>query len=193
MSKLKQTPSQTVGPYFAYGLVPEQYRYDFMSIADHVIADPEVPGERILLSGRVFDGEGNPIPDALVEIWQADASGAYQSASPIGKAFRGFGRAGTGVDPNAKFWFDTIKPGSVEDQAPHLNVIVTMRGLLIHVFTRIYFSDEESTNATDKILNAVPADRRHTLIAQRNDSNGRTEYTFDIYMQGDSETVFFDL
>lgn len=195
MTKLRQTPSQTVGPYFAYGLSPEQYGYqqNLTSIAGSLMAEGDVEGARIRVEGRVFDGAGNPISDALIEIWQADPLGRYaHPADPRGSnnTFKGFGRCGTGTDPQSRFWFDTIKPGKVsDDQAPHLNVIVTMRGMLPHAFTRVYFSDEPA-NAADKVLRMVPADRRGTLVATH---QGGNLYRFDIHMQGDSETVFFDV
>jgi protocatechuate 3,4-dioxygenase alpha subunit len=195
MAKLRQTPSQTVGPYFAYGLAPEQYGYqqNLTSIAGSLMAEGEVGGQRIRVEGRVFDGAGNPVSDALIEVWQADGLGRYaHPADPRGtnNTFKGFGRCGTGTDPQNRFYFETIKPGQVDPgQAPHLNVIVSMRGMLLHAFTRIYFSDEAATNAIDRVLNAVPADRRDTLIAIRQDGN---VYRFDIHMQGDRETVFFD-
>ena len=194
MSRLRQTPSQTVGPYFAYGLSPEQYGYqqNLTSIAGSQMVEGDIEGQRIRVEGRVFDGTGNPISDALIEVWQADASGRYaHPADPRGSnsTFKGFGRCGTGTDPRNRFWFDTIKPGKPgDDQAPHLNVIVTMRGMLLHAFTRIYFPDELA-NATDKVLRLVPAERRDTLIAT---SLGGGVYRFDIHMQGDNETVFFD-
>jgi len=194
MTKLRQTPSQTVGPYFAYGLAPEQYGYQqqLTSIAGSRMAESDTEGEHIRVEGRVFDGAGNPISDALIEIWQADSRGRYaHPADPRGSnnTFKGFGRCGTGTDPQNRFWFDTIKPGQVDPgQAPHLNVIVSMRGMLLHAFTRIYFSDE-AANATDNVLAAVPAARRDTLIAQ---GQGAGVYRFDIHMQGDQETVFFD-
>ena len=193
MSKLRQTPSQTVGPYFAYGLSPEQYGYqNLTSLADDQMAEGEIEGQRIRVEGCVYDGAGNVISDALIEIWQADALGRYaHPADPRGSnsTFKGFGRCGTGTDARHRFWFDTIKPGKVDDdQAPHLNVIITMRGMLLHVFTRIYFSDEPS-NAIDPVLRMVPADRRDTLIATL---QGGNVYRFDIHMQGDQETVFFD-
>ena len=190
---LRQTPSQTVGPYFAYGLSPEQYGYDFSSIAGGDMAPPEVEGQRIRVEGRVFDGAGAVVPDALIEIWQADAMGRYaHPADPRGSnaSFKGFGRFGTGTDKQNRFIFDTVKPGAVDaEQAPHLNVIVTMRGMLLHVFTRIYFGDE-AANATDKVLSDVPAERRRTLIAQ---PMGGGVYRFDIHLQGVDETVFFDV
>lgn len=194
MAKLRQTPSQTVGPYFAYGLVPEQYGYQqsLTSLAGSQMADSETEGAPIRIEGRVFDGAGNPISDALIEIWQADAMGRYaHPADPRGSnsTFKGFGRCGTGTDPQNRYWFNTVKPGSVDSgQAPHLNVIVSMRGMLLHAFTRMYFPDEPA-NAMDKVLNAVPAGRRGTLIATRVSGN---VYRFDIHMQGDNETVFFD-
>jgi protocatechuate 3,4-dioxygenase alpha subunit len=194
VTKLRQTPSQTVGPYFAYGLSPEQYGYQqsLASIAGSQMAEGDIEGERIRVEGCVFDGNGAPISDALIEVWQADSLGRYaHPADPRGSnnTFKGFGRCGTGTDAQHRFWFDTIKPGKVgDDQAPHLNVIVTMRGMLLHAFTRIYFSDEPA-NATDSVLRLVPAERRGTLIAIRQQGN---VYRFDIHMQGDRETVFFD-
>ena len=189
---LRQTPSQTIGPFFAYGLSPEQYGYDFSSIAGGDMAPPEVEGQRIRVEGRVFDGAGAIVPDALIEIWQADSLGRYaHPADPRGgnAAFKGFGRFGTGTDKQNRFIFDTVKPGSMDaEQAPHLNVIVTMRGMLLHAFTRIYFADE-AANATDKVLALVPTERRHTLMAQ---AIGVGVYRFDIHMQGADETVFFD-
>lgn len=193
MSGYRQTPSQTVGPYFAYGLTARQYNYQHSSIADGTVAGEEVEGERIRIEGRVLDGDGSPVPDAMIEIWQADAQGRYaHPADPRGSnaGFTGFGRFGTGTDPSCRFLFDTVKPGaSAEGGAPHLNVIVFMRGLLTHVYTRIYFADEASANAGDPVLSAVPEDRRDTLIATRDGST----YHFDIHMQGDRETVFFDV
>jgi protocatechuate 3,4-dioxygenase alpha subunit len=194
---LKQTPSQTVGPYFAYGLTAPQYGYPFTGLASDQIADETVAGERIRISGRVFDGAGATIPDALIEIWQADAEGRYAHPSD-GRAsnqrFRGFGRYGTGTDPEHRFFFDTIKPGSVDgNQAPHISVIVFMRGLLTHAYTRLYFSDEADANARDPVLLTVPAGRRRTLIARREAAPAATRYQFDIHMQGDDETVFFDV
>lgn len=193
MSDWKQTPSQTVGPYFAYGLTARQYNYPLTSIADGRMAGEDVEGERIRVEGRVLDGDGATVPDAMIEIWQADAQGRFaHPADPRNSntGFTGFGRFGTGTDPRHRFIFDTIKPGAAaEGEAPHLNVIVFMRGLLTHVYTRIYFADEAEANAADPVLSAVPEDRRNTLIAQR---EGNT-YRLDIHMQGDNETVFFDV
>lgn len=175
-----QTPSQTVGPFFAYGLTPEQYHYNFKSIVDNYLyKDATLDKERIILKGRVFDGNSDPINDAVIEIRQDNT-------------LAGFGRFGTGTEENTGFVFHTIKPNPNQDQAPHINMVVMMRGLLSHVFTRIYFSDEEAANEKDKLLNSVPKNRRHTLIAQRSERNGQILYYFDIYMQGENETVFFD-
>jgi protocatechuate 3,4-dioxygenase alpha subunit len=194
---LKQTPSQTVGPFFAYALSAPQYGYDYTALASADLADDLVPGERIRIVGRVLDGAGEPVDDALVEIWQADAEGRY--AHPAGgrgsnQGFRGFGRCGTGTDPQNRFVFHTIKPGPVDgEQAPHISVIVFMRGMLSHAHTRIYFSDEAEANARDPVLAGVPAERRGTLIARREETEAVTIYRFDIVMQGDNETVFFDV
>jgi protocatechuate 3,4-dioxygenase, alpha subunit len=195
----KQTPSQTVGPYFAYGLTAEQYGYPFDQVAsgDLTETNEALEGNRIRIVGQVFDGNGDLVPDAMIEIWQADAEGRY--AHPADKrgsnvGFKGFGRMGTGTDPEARFIFTTIKPGSVDSkQAPHINVIVFARGMLSHAYTRIYFSDEADANAKDAALLSVPEDRRQTLIAERETGPLGTTYRFDIRLQGDGETVFFDL
>lgn len=174
--KYKQTPSQTVGPYFAYGLTPEQYLYDFKSLATNEMVSPLHP-EAITITGRVFDGEGVVIPDAMLEIWQNDTKNLL------------FGRFGTGTTADNGFVFHTLKPVSVNGQAPFLSVIVFQRGQLIHSYTRLYFEDESALNSTDEVLVAVPQERRNTLIA----SKTRTGYHFDIHMQGELETVFFDV
>ncbi len=194
-----ETPSQTVGPYFAYGLLPHTYAR--RSIATHQISKADTPGEHIRVVGRVFDGNGAPIEDAMLEIWQADADGRYASpADPNAplrsdKTFRGFGR--TGTTPQGEFVFETIKPGRVRGtgnalQAPHLNLIVFSRGLLTHVYTRIYFEDEDTANGEDEILNLVEKERRPTLIARREHDGSGIVYRFDIHMQGDKETVFLE-
>lgn len=187
-----QTPSQTVGPFFHFGMVPEG--------GANVLASDETHGERILIRGRVLDGEGVAVPDALLEIWQADANGCYNHPDDPRHAqadphFRGFGRADT-VD-DGKFAIQTIKPGPVpfdgeRVQAPHINVRIFSRGLLTHAYTRIYFSDEEEANAADPVLNLVDPERRHTLIARRQEQGGAPVYVFDIKLQGRDETVFFD-
>lgn len=198
MSKLGQTPSQTVGPYFAYGLTPEQYGYPSLtSIASPDLRTPDTGGQQIRIEGRVFDGNGDPVDDAMIEIWQADPEGRYaHPGDPRGGniSFTGFGRCGTGTDPEHRFVFDSVKPGAVDAaQAPHVNVIVFMRGLLSHLYTRLYFADEAEANAKDPVLLSVPAERRDTLIAQREENGGVAVYRFDIRMQGERETVFFDV
>ena len=190
------TPSQTVGPYFHYGLTPHDY--DFSVVFGNNLVTPDVSGERIRIEGRIIDGDGHGINDSLVEIWQADSAGRY--AHPADRralpnaSFKGFGRCDT--DKNGAYSFETVKPGAVPGpngapQAPHIGVIVLSRGMLRHVYTRIYFSDEK--NDPDSILAAVPAERRSTLIAKRAEHNGHAVYTFDIRLQGEDETVFFDI
>ncbi len=192
---LKQTPSQTVGPYFAYGLTPTQYNYGFASLFSPTLARPEAEGEHILLTGQVIDGNGAAIADAVLEFLQPNAEGRYIGTpqEAIETGFTGFGRVGTGTDPKAMYQIETIKPGAIADgEAPHIDVIVLMRGLLLHAFTRVYFEDE-TANADDPVLLSVPEARRHTLIAKREPIAGKRVYRFDIRMQGDQETVFFDL
>jgi protocatechuate 3,4-dioxygenase, alpha subunit len=196
MTTLKQTPSQTVGPYFAYGLVPEQYNFDLKSLFTAVTATPEAAGEHITIVGNVFDGEGRPIADAMIEVCHADAQGRYvqtaQEAAETG--FSGFARVGTGTDPQQRFVIETVKPGSTgPGAAPYIDVIVLMRGMLLHAYTRLYFDDEAEANAGDTVLNQVPAERRATLLAKREGQASRPVYRFDIRMQGPQETVFFDV
>lgn len=195
-SNFGQTPSQTVGPYFAYGLAAAQYGYDYDQPFDAVLALEHATGERIRVEGRVIDGDGNAIDDALVEISQPDAEGHYPESVEEAQArgFRGFGRVGTGTDAQNRFVFHTVKPGPEgPGEAPHINVIVLMRGLLVHAFTRIYFGDEADANAQDPVLQSVPQERRHTLVAQRSQQDNQVVYRFDIRMQGADETVFFDV
>ncbi|MEO6017004.1 MAG: protocatechuate 3,4-dioxygenase subunit alpha [Polaromonas sp.] len=199
MSTLKQTPSQTVGPFFAYGLTPTQYGYDLKSLFTPVLAGPNAKGEHIRITGQVFDGAGNAVMDAMVEIAQPDGSGLpiASVADAEARGFTGFGRCGTGTLPQSHFEFFTIKPGvAAPGQAPFINVCVTMRGLLVHTFTRIYFDDEAAANSADAVFNSVPAERRTTLVATRKMTGAGAVYRFDIRMQDSSagkETVFFDL
>ncbi len=175
------TPSQTVGPYFHIGLDwPEAWR-----VATHDRAAP-----RIVLRGRLLDGDGVPVSDALIEIWQADSLGRYHLSRADG--FRGAGRCG--VDSEGSFHFETVKPGRVaaadgSAQAPHINLLVMARGLLQHLYTRVYFPDNAAMHGEDSVLACVPASRRATLIAR--DEQG--ELYFDIHLQGEHETVFFAL
>ena len=189
------TPSQTVGPFFKYGLTPNG-QYEWNDAFTNNLITPDVSGDRIRIEGRVLDGDGVAVPDCMLEVWQADAQGRF--ADPQDKralpnaAFKGFGRCGT--DQNGVYSFDTIKPGVVRDpdgkpQAPHILLAVFARGMLRHLYTRIYFADE-ADNGVDPVLALVPADRRATLIASRK-SDG--VYEFDIRLQGDGETVFFEV
>ena len=199
MTLLKQTPSQTVGPYFAYGLTPTQYGYDLKSLFTPVLAQPHAQGEHIRITGQVFDGAGKSVLDAVVEISQPDASGqpVTSVADAESKGFTGFGRCGTGTLAGNHFAFDTVKPGAAAaGQAPFINVCVNMRGLMVHTFSRIYFDDEAAANSQDAVLASVPAERRATLIARRESTGAGVVYRFDIHMQDSAhgrETAFFDL
>jgi protocatechuate 3,4-dioxygenase, alpha subunit len=195
MEKLPQTPSQTIGPFFAYSLTAEQYGYDFNSVFNGVLQGEDTKGERIYITGRVFDGNGEAVSDAMIELWQADAAGDYLNQFPAGKmaekAFKGFGRTGTGTRTGQQFIFVTIKPGAVNGQAPHINVMLSMRGSLHVLYTRFYFPDEMNDN--DPVLNSVAAARRQTLLAQKTALNGAVGYCFNINLQGENETVFFNV
>jgi protocatechuate 3,4-dioxygenase, alpha subunit len=184
------TSSQTVGPFFHLGMVYLE--------RDNFVAEG-VAGERITIRGKVLDGDGDPVPDAVLEIWQADSAGRYPSEiSPQNSArprFLGFGRIET--DDNGEFKFTTIKPGRVPSpsgslQSPHIVVTLFSRGLLKPLFTRLYFPDEPS-NADDSVLKLVPPERRATLMATRAHEHGSDNLLeWNIVMQGDGETVFFD-
>lgn len=189
------TPSQTVGPYFAYGLTPAG-RYDWNDAFGNDLLTPDVSGDRVRIEGVVYDGDNKPINDSMLEIWQADAQGRFsdpQDKRSIPNAtFKGFGRCGTNAD--GLFSFTTVKPGQVPDadgklQAPHIVMAVYARGMTQQVYTRIYFEDE-AANADDGVLAIVPEDRRNTLIA-RKIADG--VYRFDVHVQGHGETVFFDI
>jgi protocatechuate 3,4-dioxygenase alpha subunit len=180
------TPSQTVGPYFAIGLP--------FDAGPYVVA-PDTAGA-IRITGTVFDGDGVPIPDHLIETWQADSEGRFADLHGYGEpsrldGFRGFGRYGV-EDGDGTYEIVTVKPGRVPGpggttQAPHIDVSLFARGLLHRVVTRIYFADEVTANAADPVLQSVPDERRTTLLAQPIDSG----YRFDIRLQGAGETVFF--
>src|SRR5437764_10308281 len=193
MNILPLTSSQTVAPFFA----PELLREDAIR---NVLTQPETAGERIRIEGRVLDGDGLPVPDAMVESWQANAHGRYNHSSDRGPAqldpsFLGFGRSGTTEE--GSYWFETIKPGRVtfyqgKFQAPHICVIVFSRGLLNHLVTRLYFEDEPA-NAGDPVLLCVPGDRQATLLARREPGGEMVVYRFDIVLQGTGETAFFNV
>ena len=182
------TPSQTVGPYFAIGLPFENGKF---------VVPEGTPGA-ITIRGTVYDGEGVVVPDNLIETWQADSDGRFADLHGYGgpselPGFRGFARVGFEVG-NGVFEILTIKPGRVPDamgtlQAPHIDLSVFARGTLHRYVTRIYFADEAEANGSDPLLRRVPAERRHTLIAQPSDD----VYVFDIHLQGEDETVFLAL
>ncbi len=185
-------PSQTVGPYFHLGLTRTR------SVGS--LVTPETKGERIRLVCRVFDGDGLPVPDAMLEIWQANAEGRYnhpedqQSDKKIDPSFHGFGRLA--MDDAGTCAFTTIKPGQVPGnngtlQTSHINVSVFARGILKRLATRIYFAEDPAI-LRDPVLALVPAERRHTLLAQRDNSRPE-EWHFDIRLCGEPETVFFDI
>ncbi|MHC5305743.1 protocatechuate 3,4-dioxygenase subunit alpha [Bartonella sp. LJL80] len=201
---LKESPSQTVGPYIHIGATPNYvgihgvYPHDLGS----TMLGAETRGERIILEGQVFDGGGEPIKDALIEIWQADAQGLYNSVNETrGKAdssFSGWGRQPASAD-KAQFRFETIRPGSTpypdgRTQAPHITIWVGARGINVGLHTRAYFSDMAELNSKDPLLNRIDAEkRRNTLIAQKSERDGMTVFTFNIFVQGDNETVFLDM
>jgi protocatechuate 3,4-dioxygenase, alpha subunit len=188
------TPSQTIGPFLAIGL-PWPDGPD--------VVPPGTPGA-VVISGQVFDGAGAPVPDALVETWQADPDSRFDhpddprgAARPAVAGFRGFGRSAT--DADGYYQITTLRPGPLPgadggSEAPHLDVSVFARGLLDRVVTRIYFPDEADANAADPVLAAIadPA-RRSTLVAAAEPGSQRTAFRFDIRLQGEGETVFFDV
>jgi protocatechuate 3,4-dioxygenase, alpha subunit len=176
------TPSQTVGPFFHIG-------FDWLYVND--LAAESVSGERVTISGSIIDGEGKPISDAVIEIWQADAQGQYANAEHA--VFKGYGRIAT--DEHGAYSFVTIKPGRVagtdgELQAPHIAASIFMRGLLKRLVTRIYFADEIS-NQDDAVLKLVSPERRTTLLAKKI-THDATKLEWNIVVQGKNETVFFD-
>jgi protocatechuate 3,4-dioxygenase, alpha subunit len=190
------TPSQTVGPYFAMRLPFAEGPY---------VVPAGTPGA-LVIYGRLYDGAGDPIPDGLIETWQADPRGRFahpddpRGPIPDGDlAFRGFGRCPTGHD--GTFRIVTLKPGPLpfgdgRTEAPHINVSVLARGMLDRSVTRVYFPDEAGANDEDPVLQLVPEHRRRTLVAVPagvNEETGETLLRFDVRMQGDRETVFFDL
>ncbi|NDJ36298.1 MAG: protocatechuate 3,4-dioxygenase subunit alpha [Chloroflexi bacterium] len=188
----RQSPSQTVGPFFHPALIDVQAQNDLVT--------PQTQGERIIITGRVLDGDGVAVPDAMIEVWQADYQGIYPHPNDprhteADPHFRGFGRVDTWQTGDT-FTLRTIRPGPVpwDDtimQAPHINVRVFARGMLIHAVTRIYFAGEPA-NAADPVLSRIDSARRETLIAQQEDTGDLPTYRFDIHLQGDSETVFFN-
>ncbi|SFU20895.1 protocatechuate 3,4-dioxygenase subunit alpha [Sedimentitalea nanhaiensis] len=195
LNYLKETASQTAGPYVHIGLAPGDAGFDiYARELGRDITGPNALGKRITVTGRVIDGTGAPVKDVLIEVWQANAKGVYPGSGDVEDGFRGWGRVipdfGTGA-----YSFETVKPGAVQGRndrpmAPHLNLWLVARGINIGLNTRMYFDDEETANAADPVLNLIEqTHRRNTLIAR---AEGNT-YHFDIRLQGDGETVFFDL
>lgn len=199
---LPETASQTAGPYVHIGLVPSDTGIE---IYDHElgrdIAGPNAKGERIRVEGRLIDGNGAALKDGLIEVWQANAAGVYahpESSGDVEEDFRGWGRVIADFDSGA--WsFETVKPGagpgrSGARQAPHISLWIVARGINIGLNTRLYFEDEADANAADPVLNLIEWERRRaTLIAKRTERDGQTVYRFDIRLQGEEETVFFDI
>jgi protocatechuate 3,4-dioxygenase alpha subunit len=204
LSYLKETASQTAGPYVHIGLIPGMAGFDiFEKNFSNVLVGPDTKGEHITLQGRVLDGTGTPLRDVLLEIWQANAAGRYnhpadRSSGELDENFRGWGRAGSDFD-SGLITFETIKPGATLDKAgrrcaPHINVWIVARGINVGLNTRLYFSDEEAANAADPVLSLIEQPvRRSTLIAKRSEQGGKTVYSFTINLQGPDETVFFDV
>ncbi len=199
---LKETPSQTAGPYVHIGLTPNfaDIKGIYATDPGATMLTPDTRGQRIIVAGRIFDGAGAPVTDAVVECWQADADGSF--ARPMGPnsssvpAFTGWGRQPTNGD--GVFSFETIKPGPVSGpdgrpMAPHVALWIVARGINIGLQTRLYFADEADANATDWVLNKI-ADplRRATLIARKEEGEV-PRYVLDIHLQGERETVFFDV
>ena len=205
LSYLPETPSQTAGPYVHIGLIPAQAGLEiFANNFTSDIAGPTVKGERILIEGRVFDGAGHATRDVLIETWQANAAGRYNHPADrqdkaLESSFRGWARTGTDFETGI-YTIRTVKPGSVAGRrgrkamAPHVNFWIAARGINIGLATRMYFGDKDAANAQDPVLNIIEqGERRKTLIAPRSVREGTTVYTFNIHLQGERETVFFDV
>lgn len=201
LTYLKETPSQTAGPYVHIGLAPGAAGFDiYETELGRDIAGPEAAGERIRVEGLVIDGTGAPVKDVLLEVWQADANGIHAHPedprfAEVSPGFRGWGRVITNFETG--LWsFETVKPGKVSGrngrtQAPHISFWIVARGINIGLNTRMYFPDEEALNAADPVLNLVEqAHRRATLVAAK---TGAGAYRFDIRLQGEGETVFLDI
>lgn len=202
LNYLRETASQTAGPYVHIGLAPGAAGFDiYRRELGWDIAGPNAKGERIRVEGRVIDGMGAPIKDVMLEVWQANAAGNYahpEGGGPVEEGFRGWGRVITDF-ATGEWAFETIKPGrtrgrNVGTQAPHLNLWIVARGINIGLHTRMYFADEAEANAKDPVLNLIEwENRRSTLLAHPTERDGKPVYRFDIRLQGDAETVFFDV
>lgn len=196
LTYLKETPSQTAGPFVHIGLTPAAAGFDiYREELGREIAGPKADGARITVTGVVRDGTGALIRDVLIEVWQANAAGVYPGAGAVEEGFRGWGRVLPDFE-TGRFGFETIKPGAVDGMAPHLNLWLVARGINLGLNTRMYFGDEVQANAADPVLNRIEQPhRRETLIATRHEDEDdhRVSYRFDICLQGENETVFFDL
>lgn len=200
LSYLKETPSQTAGPYVHIGLAPGAAGFDiYDQELGWDICGPNAKGERIRIEGIVLDGTGQPVKDVLLEAWQANSEGIYahpEHPGDVEEGFRGWGRVITNFD-TGEWNFETIKPGPVmgrsgQMMAPHINLWIVARGINIGLNTRIYFSDEAEANDKDPVLNIIEwPHRRATLVATRKEAE--PIYRFEIKLQGDDETVFFDI
>jgi protocatechuate 3,4-dioxygenase, alpha subunit len=199
---LKESASQTAGPYVHIGLAPGAAGFDiYRQELGHDITGPNAKGERIRVEGVVIDGMGAPIKDVLLEVWQANSQGHYahpEGGGPVEDGFRGWGRVISDFD-TGEWGFETVKPGptrgrNIGIQAPHLNLWIVARGINIGLNTRMYFEDEGEANALDPVLKIIEwENRRGTLIAKRTERDGMPVYRFDIRLQGEDETVFFDV
>lgn len=199
---LKETPSQTAGPYVHIGLAPGAAGFDiYQRELGWDIAGPNAGGERIRVEGLVIDGTASPVKDVLLEVWQANAAGVYAHPEHQGEVeaeFRGWGRVISDFD-SGEWGFDTVKPGAVMGRdgrmmAPHINLWIVARGINLGLNTRMYFSDDVAAITADPVINLIePESRRQTLIAQRTERDGTLVYRFDIRLQGQDETVFFDI
>ena len=199
---LKETASQTAGPYVHIGLAPGAAGFDiYRQELGWDIAGPNAKGERIRVEGIVIDATGSPVKDVLLEAWQANADGTYahqEGGGEVEAGFRGWGRVITDF-ATGEWGFDTVKPGAVpgrngSTQAPHINLWIVARGINVGLNTRVYFEDEAEANAADPVLNLIEWERRRaTLIAKRTERDGQIVYRFDVKLQGQDETVFFDI
>jgi protocatechuate 3,4-dioxygenase alpha subunit len=195
LNYLKESASQTAGPFVHIGLAPGDAGFDiYKTELGRDITGPNAQGERIIVTGIVTDGTGAVIKDVLIEVWQANANGVYPGKGNVEDGFRGWGRVVPDFE-TGQFSFETVKPGSVQGHdaramAPHLNLWLVARGINVGLNTRMYFGDEKTANAADPVLNLIEQPhRRETLIARADDNT----YHFDICLQGDNETVFFDV
>ena len=204
LGQLKESPSQTAGPYVHIGCTPNFTGIEGVYDADlgTIMLNDQARGERITVTGQIFDGTGTPLRDAMIEIWQADADGLYNSPQELrGDAdpnFAGWGRCPTDLQ-TGQYTFQTIKPGRVPFRdgrlmAPHISFWIVARGINLGLQTRMYFADEDAANAEDPMLTRIEHKVRvPTLMGQRSEADGAVTYTFDIRLQGEDKTIFFDI